>query len=122
MGGQLISKIIALTGAKVKKPRYYRVIQGASLQNILSDNLFEGEKRVISGNVLSGSRVGENGYIGFYDFQVSVITEGNYSEFFGWLLPGFHKYSLSRTFFSWLNSQKEYDLDTNTHGEEKWES
>ncbi|MBF25977.1 MAG: NADH:ubiquinone reductase (Na(+)-transporting) subunit A [Flavobacteriales bacterium] len=113
------SKIIALTGAKVKKPRYYRVIQGASLQNILSDNLFEGEKRVISGNVLSGSRVGENGYIGFYDFQVSVITEGNYSEFFGWLLPGFHKYSLSRTFFSWLNSQKEYDLDTNTHGEER---
>ena len=113
------SKIIALTGAKVKKPRYYRVIQGASLKNIVDDNLLPGEKRFISGNVLSGSRVEEDGYIGFYDFQVSIITEGNYSEFFGWLLPGLHKYSLSRTFFSWLSSQKEYDLDSNTHGEER---
>ena len=34
-------------------------------------------------------------------------------------MPGFHKYSLSRTFFSWLGSRKEYDLDSNTHGEER---
>ena len=113
------SKIIALTGSKVKKPRYYRVIQGSSLKNIVDDNLLPGEKRFISGNVLSGSRVEQDGYIGFYDFQISIITEGNYSEFFGWLLPGFHKYSLSRTFFSWLSNQREYDLDSNTHGEER---
>lgn len=113
------SKIIALTGSKVKKPRYYRIIQGVSIIDIIRDNLVEGNKRFISGNVLTGTRINENGYLGFYDFQISVITEGNYSEFFGWLMPGFHKYSLSRTFFSWLSSQKEYDLDSNTHGEER---
>jgi len=113
------SKIIALTGAKVKKPRYYRVIQGVSIDTIIKDNLLEGDKRFISGNVLTGRQIKNNGYVGFYDFQISVITEGNYSEFLGWLLPGFHKYSLSRTFFSWLTTKKEYDLDSNTHGEER---
>ena len=113
------SKIIALTGSKVKKPRYYRVIQGTSIQEIIKDNLAEGDKRFISGNVLTGTRIHKDGYLGFYDFQMSVIPEGNYSEFLGWLLPGFHKYSLSRTFFSWLGSKKEYALDSNTHGEER---
>ncbi len=113
------SKIVALTGPKVKKPRYYRVIQGVSISPMINDNVYEGEKRFISGNVLTGRRIESDGYLGFYDFQISVISEGNYSEFFGWLLPGFHKYSFSRTFFSWLSTKKEYDLDSNTHGEER---
>ena len=113
------SRIIALTGSMVKKPRYYRVVQGMSISNIIKDNLIEGDKRFVSGNVLTGTRIQKDGYIGFYDFQISIIPEGNYSEFFGWLLPGFGKYSLSRTFFSWLSSNKEYELDSNTHGEER---
>ncbi len=113
------SKIIALTGSQVKKPRYYRVIQGMSVDSILNNNLLDGNCRVISGNVLSGSKITTTGYLGFYDFQICVIPEGDYSEFFGWLLPGFHKYSLSRTFFSWLGAKKEYILDSNTHGEER---
>ncbi len=113
------SRIVVLTGSMVKKPRYYRVIQGMSISNMIKDNLIEGDKRFISGNVLTGTRIQKDGYIGFYDFQLSIIPEGNYSEFFGWLLPGFGKYSLSRTFFSWLSSNKEYELDSNTHGEER---
>ena len=113
------SKIIVLTGSKIKKTRYYRVLQGMSIKDLVKDNLIDGEKRFISGNVLTGTRIKEDGYIGFYDFQVSVIPEGDYNEFLGWLLPGLSKYSLSRTFFSWLSSKKEYELDSNTHGEER---
>ena len=113
------SKIIVLTGSKIKKTRYYRVLQGMSVKDLVKDNLIDGEKRFISGNVLTGTRIKEDGYIGFYDFQVSVIPEGDYNEFLGWLLPGLSKYSLSRTFFSWLSSKKEYELDSNTHGEER---
>jgi Na+-transporting NADH:ubiquinone oxidoreductase subunit A len=113
------SKIVALTGAKVKKPRYHRIIQGMSIAPMITDNLLDGDKRFVSGNVLTGTQINQDGFIGFYDFQISVITEGNYSEFLGWLLPGFHKYSLSRTFFSWINRKTEYDLDSNTHGEER---
>ncbi|MBJ04311.1 MAG: NADH:ubiquinone reductase (Na(+)-transporting) subunit A [Flavobacteriales bacterium] len=113
------SKIIALTGSKVKKPRYYRIVQGMSIKSIVDNNLYEGDKRFISGNVLTGTKINEDGYISYYDFQITVIPEGNYSEFFGWLLPGLNKFSLSRTFFSWLSRKKEYDLDSNTHGEER---
>ena len=114
-----VSKIIALTGPKVLKPRYYKVTSGSSIKGLVSDNTSMDQKRFISGNVLTGQRIKSDGFLGFYDSQITVIKEGNYSEFFGWLLPGFDKYSLSRTFFSWLNSKKEYDLDSNTHGEER---
>jgi len=113
------SKIIALTGSKVRKARYYRIIQGASIKKLIENNLVDGDKRFISGNPLTGNLISEDGFLGFYHFQICVIPDGNYSEFFGWLLPGFHKYSLSRTFFSWMNSKAEYDLDSNTHGEER---
>ena len=75
--------------------------------------------RIISGNVLTGTKIEANGYLGFYDNAVTVIPEGNYYDFFGWALPGFKKFSVSRTFFSWLTPKKQYDLDTNMHGEER---
>ena len=63
--------------------------------------------------------IAENGHLGFYDYQLSVIPEGGNNQFFGWVAPGFDKFSLSRTFFSWLNPNKEYDLNTNMNGEER---
>ena len=59
------------------------------------------------------------GHIGFSHGLVSVIPEGDYYEMFGWIMPGFKKFSVSRTFFSWLSPQKEYALDTNLHGGER---
>ena len=35
------------------------------------------------------------------------------------MLPGFNKFSTSKTFFSWLNPKKKYSLDANMHGEER---
>ena len=46
-----------------------------------------------------------------------MIPEGDESEFFGWALPGFKKFSVSRTFFSWLMPKKEYSLSTSLNGE-----
>ena len=113
------SRIVALTGSQVLKPRYYRTIAGASISNMVTDNLKEGDSRFISGDVLTGNQIGNNGALGFYDTQVSVIPEGNYQEFFGWLAPGLDKFSISKTFFSWLSPSKKYNLDTNYHGEER---
>ena len=113
------SRIIALTGSQVSKPRYYRTIVGSSISHMVKNNLKEGDNRFISGDVLTGTQITSNGSLGFYDTQVSVIPEGNYNEFFGWLAPGFKKFSISRTFFSWLTPFKKYNLDTNYHGEER---
>ncbi len=113
------SKIIALTGSEVLKPRYYKVINGASITNIIEKNVTNVEKRFISGHVLSGKQIPENGYIGFYDNQLTVIPEGRYHEFLGWALPGFSKFSISRTFTSWLRPLNTFKLDTNIHGGER---
>jgi Na+-transporting NADH:ubiquinone oxidoreductase subunit A len=114
------SRIIALTGSQVSDPKYYKTILGSSVKNILNDGqLKSGENRIISGNVLSGSQIPEDGFLGYYDTQITVIPEGHESEFLGWLTPGLEKFSMSRTFFSWLNSKKKYNLNTNLHGEER---
>jgi Na+-transporting NADH:ubiquinone oxidoreductase subunit A len=85
----------------------------------VSDNVKKGELRYISGNVLTGKKILSEGYVGYYDTQITVIPEGNYFEFFGWGTPGFNKFSNSRTYFSWLMPGKEYKLDTNMHGGER---
>ena len=111
------SRVIVLDGSQVSKPAYYRTTLGAQLKNILEGNAVLEGSRVISGNVLTGARVEADGFLGYYDSQVTVIPEGDKPEFFGWITPGFNKFSASRTFFSWLCGKKEYTLDTNTHGE-----
>ena len=109
-------RIIALAGSEVKEAQYYQTTVGASVAPLVSGNIQEGEVRYISGNVLTGTKIAETGYLGFYDSLVTVIPEGNYAEFFGWLLPGFGKFSFSRTFFSWLTPNRKYRLNTNLHG------
>ena len=48
--------------------------------------------RIISGNVLTGTKVKKDGYLGAYDNQITVIPEGDEThDFFGWATPGFGK-------------------------------
>jgi Na+-transporting NADH:ubiquinone oxidoreductase subunit A len=110
------SRIIVVAGPMVKYPRYYKTIEGTSLMPLVDGNIKEGEPRIISGNILTGKKVMATGYLGYYDSMVTIISEGNYSEFLGWALPGFRKFSLSHAFFSWLTPSKTYSLDTNLHG------
>lgn len=114
------SRIIALAGSRIKNPKYYKTIIGASVKHLLNDGgLQDGENRIVSGNVLSGKQISTEGYLGFYDSQITVIPEGNEPEFIGWLKPGFDKLSNSRAYFSWLFPNKKHDLNTNLHGEER---
>lgn len=110
------TRIIAFAGSEVKNPKYYKTFIGASLKNMVKDNTTDGDNRFISGNVLTGEKIERDGFVGFYDSLVTVIPEGKHHEFFGWLLPGFNKFSFSHTFLSWLTPNKKYRLDTNLHG------
>ncbi len=111
------SKTVALTGPSVNNPKYYQVVMGQSIKEIVKENVSVNNPRFISGNVLTGSKIEESSFLGFYDYQLTVIPEGDYFEFMGWMAPGFDKFSLSRTFFSWLTPNRKYTLDPNYHGE-----
>jgi len=69
--------------------------------------------------VLTGTQIPANGYLGFYDSQISVIPEGNHYEFFGWILPGFKKFSNAHSYPTWLMPKKQYTLHTNLNGGER---
>lgn len=110
------SRVIALTGSELKKTSYVRTVLGASVSSMIANNLASDNVRVVSGNVLTGTEIPQDGYLGYYHSQVTVLPEGNHHDFMGWALPGFNKYSVSRSFFSWMCSKKKYALDTNMHG------
>ncbi len=112
-------KSIALAGAQVTKPRYYKLLNGANLKGILEGNVANQKNRYISGNVLTGTKISSEGYLSYYDNQVTVMPEGGEDEFFGWLAPGFNKFSISRAVFSWLSPNKRLNLDANMNGEER---
>ena len=113
------SKKICLVGSSVSEPMLYECISGFSVKNLLSDKLKEDNVRVISGNVLTGTSISRDGYLGFYDNMITVIPEGDNHEFLGWIMPIFNKLSFQRAFglLSFLNPGKKYNLDTNTNGE-----
>ena len=110
------ARVVALAGSEVKTPRYYKSMLGASIVTLVKENVEEGNFRYISGNVLTGSRIMKDGYIGYYDSLVTVIPEGDHYDFLGWGLPGLKKFSMSRTFLAFLTPGKEYTLHTNLNG------
>ncbi len=113
------SKIIALTGSEVAKPQYLKTRMGAGIMDMVKDDVSKKNLRYISGNVLTGRKIEKNGFLGFYDSQVTVIPEGDYYEFFGWASPGFNKFSFYHSFFSWLQPKRKFTIDTNLHGGER---
>ena len=112
-----VRRKIAVTGPKAIAPAYVEGYPGISMKNVkefynASENL-----RFVSGDVLTGNNVGAEGFLGFFDNQITILEEGDKYELLGWAKPCRPKlFSASRTYFSWLTPNKKYDMDTNLHG------
>ena len=138
-------KVIAVGGPNTKNPHYYRIKAGACLADIIKGQLLNNDyprmdaddavkkNRIISGDILSGTQIAVDGFIGAYDNLVSILPEGDYYDFMGWLMPGVRKFSFSRTFISGFMPKSTFKpmgielprfeslwkFDTNTHGDER---
>jgi Na+-transporting NADH:ubiquinone oxidoreductase subunit A len=112
-------RVFAFTGSEVNNPKYYKSFVGACITNMTCGNIKGDNNRFISGDVLTGQKIYKDGFIGFYNNMATVIPEGNYHEFFGWILPGLKKFSMSGTFASKLFTNRKNRLDTNLHGGER---
>ncbi|MDL2265977.1 Na(+)-translocating NADH-quinone reductase subunit A [Parabacteroides sp. OttesenSCG-928-G07] len=122
------TRLVAVTGSEVAKTGYMKVISGCRVRSILKGQIeepgfingFVGMKhlRIISGNVLTGTKIGLDDYLMGYDDQITVIPEGDdVHEFVGWAVPGFGKYSVSHTYLTWLEGKnKEYTIDARIRG------
>jgi Na+-transporting NADH:ubiquinone oxidoreductase subunit A len=114
------TRVVALTGSEMTERGYVKTMAGCTINSLVNGRLREeeGHIRLISGNVLTGAQVSRNDYLGAYDNQITAIPEGDdVHEFVGWATPGFGKYSVSRSYFSWLAGKaKEYVLDARIRG------
>ena len=111
-------RVVAVAGPNIKNPHYYRVRFGACLAEITKAQLLNNEypkigandatkeNRVISGDILSGTQIAADGFLSAYDDLVSILPEGDYYDFMGWLMP----IELPRFENLWK-------FDTNTHGD-----
>ncbi len=138
-------KVIAVAGPAIKNAHYYHIKSGACLAEISKAQLLNPDfpkmethdttkaNRIISGDILSGTQIAPEGFLSAYDDMVSILPEGDYYDFMGWLLPGIRKYSFSRTFLSGFMPKSTFKplgiklprfenfwkIDTSTHGDER---
>lgn len=117
------SKTISLVGSEVKTPQYYETFAGAKISDFIANNISTEENvRLIDGNVLTGQKISDNGYLGFYSNQFTAIPEGDDYIFFGSFVPSKERLSFQRTvgLLSFLNPKsKEYRLSANVQGEHR---
>jgi Na+-transporting NADH:ubiquinone oxidoreductase subunit A len=115
-------RTVAVTGNSLNNPKYVVTTLGCELKPLLDEfEIRYPQNRVINGDVLTGSTTSsENGHLGFFNNQITVIPEGNDYRMFGWLpFKDNNILSLSNTSFSRLFKKKGFEVDTNLNGEER---
>ncbi len=114
---------IVLAGSRLSTPGYTNVISGARIADIIKDKLDSNpsNKRIIDGDVLTGTQVTpDHEYLSPFSNIITVIPEGDdVDELFGWAVPGFNKFSASRTYPSFLCKKREYNIDARIRGGER---
>ena len=67
--------VVALSGKEIKQRKYVQTIVGASVKELLDENLSDDVPvRIISGNVLTGTKIEADGYMGFFERQIAPIA------------------------------------------------
>ena len=113
-----VRRLVAVTGPAAIEPSYVETVPGTPIKDFAPfyGNTAELD-RFVSGDVLSGSNVGENGQLGWKDDQITIIHEGTEKELLGWIRPlRWKQYSHDHSYFSWLTPWRKYEMSTNLHG------
>ena len=111
-------RLVAMTGPAALNPSYVECAPGMCLSDI-EDHFdhWQGNLRIISGDVLTGGNVGREGFLRFYDDMVTILQEGEGREMFGWAKPlRFNKFSFSHLYPAHLLGPHKFEMDTLVNG------
>ncbi len=91
---------VAIGGPSLDQTGHVQTRLGAQIQPLVEPYLKPGDHRRIRGDVLTGSAVGEDGFLGFYNSCVSCIPISKERPFLGWLRLGSSQsnYTLTRAY------------------------
>lgn len=117
-GSYNMHRLVAMTGPSAFNPSYVECSYGMSMEDIADHfDHWQGDLRIVSGDVLSGANVGPKGFLRFYDGMVTILQEGEGREMFGWAKPlRFNKFSFSHLYFSHLLRDHMFEMDTKVNG------
>ena len=114
--------VVAITGEMVQQPRYVRTVTGADLETVLKNELTNvAHSRMISGNVLTGVKVAPTMWLRAPYRQITIIPENSKpDEFMGWASLSPNRFSIYRTFTTWLRGLKSpVSMDSRIKGGER---
>ena len=116
-GKRFVDRIVALAGPMVKEPRLIVSRMGASTNEIVKDELEQGDARVISGSILNGQHaLGSRAYIGRFSYQVSVVPEGQPRQFLHWVNPFLKHFSVMNVFTNSLSKPTPFRFSSSQNG------
>lgn len=119
-GELFVERVVSLAGPQIKRPRLLRTRLGASINDLVHDELKAGNNRIVSGSLLYGHEAaGQLAYLGRYHLQVSPLQDTSEQEFMPWIRPGKEKFSILNIFTSRFTRGKRFDFSTTTHGEHR---
>ena len=111
------TRVVAVAGPAVNNPRLVLTVLGASTNELVANELVDGEVRVISGSPLLGSTAKMvHAYLGRFHTQVTALLEGREKEFIGYMMPGANKFSVTRAYLSHFFRSKVFNMTTTTNG------
>jgi Na+-transporting NADH:ubiquinone oxidoreductase subunit A len=114
--------VVAVTGEMVQQPRYIRSVMGADLETVLKNEWTNlALSRIISGNVLTGVKVEASEWLRAPYRHITIIPENNKpDEFMGWASLRPSRFSIYRTFTTWLGGlKKPMSFDSRIKGGER---
>lgn len=120
-------RMFTLGGPPVHYAANFKSYLGTGIKSAIHNNLTAENVRLISGTPISGRVVDENGHLGAFDYQLSILEEGDFHELFGWILPSYARPSISPTLppvelsskIPFVQKVDRFNVNTNTHGEKR---
>lgn len=124
------SQVVSLGGPLIAQPRLLRTRLGASIVELTKGEISAQPAgtgangaapvvpRIVSGSVLNGHQAddAQEGYLGRFHQQVTVLAEGGAREFLGWIAPGANAFSVLPAFLASWMPKRRFALDTSLRG------
>ncbi|NOY80539.1 MAG: 4Fe-4S dicluster domain-containing protein [Kiritimatiellaeota bacterium] len=113
----VLDRVVAVGGPGTRKPAHFRVVPGTPVAALLAAAEAVGPGRVIRGDVLTGSIVGDDAAVDIETRGITVVPVPGEREFLSFLRPGSDRASYSRCFLSLLRKRRPESMTTGLRGE-----
>ncbi len=115
-GNYPIERLIVLAGTQAKKPRYIKTREAISLNFLSKEFVNSDPVRIIAGGVLTGDKVSLESGLGYNDYAINLIREGQERELLTFFRGGYDKPTFGNTYLSAINKKQKFSMTSSTNG------